>query len=81
VEEVRELAADRLSSSYGRRLHQGRAGAATGIPDLLQWWRESATMYPILSLVGSLHHFNPCHLHTVRMAVQHRSDCMTGIIV
>jgi len=39
VEDAREPAADgdRLSSSYGRRLHQGRAGAATGVPDLLQW--------------------------------------------
>jgi len=42
----------KLSSSYGRRLHQGRAGAATGIPDLLQWWHVSAAMYPVLSLVG-----------------------------
>jgi len=42
----------RLSSSYGRRLHQGRAGAATGVADLLQWWRVSAAKYPVLSLVG-----------------------------
>jgi len=75
------MALARLSSSYGRQLHQGRAGTATGIPDLLQWWLGSAAMFPVLSLVGSPHHFNPGHQHTMRTAVQHRSDCMAGIIV
>ena len=43
---MQELAADRLIS-YSRRLHQGRTGVVTGIPDLLQWWRVSAATYPV----------------------------------
>jgi len=63
----------------GRQLHQGRAGVATGILDLLQWWvgGVSAVLYPVvLSLVGQSQ--SPAYRVN---SVQHCSDCMAGIIV
>jgi len=79
VGDAQEPVADRDSalSSYGRRLHQGRAGAATGVPDPLQWWYVSTAMYrvvPVLSVASwSPRHFNLGHQLTMRTAVQHCS--------